>query len=175
MVLHCYKQLDAYNTTAAVGDADYKTCEEYFVHGLRDLEAAGFANCRFGVVPFGRSIAPTQAIAQKWGMEALVNSASKDFNDVNGTYTRWNLQRNGLNPADTGALTQEQLLALADKCAAANGWMLINTHIFDNWDNDFTRINDFISHCKEKGFQFMTLGQAWAQRKPIYDWYEMLN
>lgn len=174
IVLHCYKQLDAYNTTSAVGDADYKTCEADFVHGLKDLQTAGFANCKFWVTPFGRSNAPLQTIAQKWGMECLVKSASVNFNGIDSSYTRWDIQRCGLNATDTGSLTQAQLLTLADKCAAANGWMVINTHITDGWGSDFTRINDFISHCKEKGYQFMTLGQAWALRKSIYEWYEML-
>ena len=175
VVLHCYKQIDEYQTTASIGDTAYKACESDFVHGLRDLQSAGFANCKFWVVPFGRSNAPLQAIAQKWGMECLVKSASTDYNGIDGAHTRWELSRNGLNPTDSGALTQEQLLTLADRCATVKGMLLINTHIFDGWGSDFTRINDFISHCKDKGYQFMTLGQAWSLRRPIYDWYSMLK
>ena len=31
---------------------------------------------------------------------------------------------------------------------------------------------EFANYCKEKGFEFMTLGDAWRIRKPIYEWYE---
>ena len=105
-------------------------------------------------------------------MECLITSAKKDYNLSDGKFSRYEIQRSGLNADDTGTLTQEQLLALADQCADANGWLLINTHISAGWNGDFTRITDFITHCKEKGFEFMTLGDAWRIRKPIYEWYE---
>lgn len=48
-------------------------------------------------------------------------------------------------------------------------------HITDGWGGDYTRITDVINRCKDKGYQFMTMGQAWAVRKPIYDWFAMMN
>lgn len=66
-------------------------------------------------------------------------------------------------------------MELVDKCAAENGLLVINTHITDGWGGDYTRITDVIARCKEKGYQFMTMGQAWAVRKPVYDWFAMMN
>lgn len=172
VVLHGYTQNEAYKNASTIGDANYKIAEDDFVHGLRDLMTAGFVDCKFWVSPYGVAQECLQDMARKWGMECLITSAKKEFNGSDGKFGRYEIQRSGLNAYDTGTLTQEQLLALADQCADANGWLLINTHITDGWNGDFTRITDFISHCKEKGFEFMTLGDAWRIRKPIYDWYD---
>lgn len=172
VVLHGYTQNEAYKNASVIGDANYKVAENDFVHGLRDLMAAGFVDCKFWVSPYGVSQECMKNLARKWGMECLITSAKKDYNGSDGKFSRYEIQRSGLNADDTGTLTQEQLLALADQCADANGWLLINTHISAGWNGDFTRITDFITHCKEKGFEFMTLGDAWRIRKPIYEWYE---
>ena len=172
IVLHGYTQNEAYKTAVNVGDENYKIAEDDFVHGLHDLISAGFVNCKFWVTPYGVSQKCLQQLAQKWGMECLITTAKKEFNRTDGKFSRYEIQRSGLNAADTGALSQAELIELADKCAMENGWLLVNTHITDGWNNDFTRINEFISHCKEKGFEFMTLGEAWGIRKPIYDWYD---
>lgn len=105
VVLHCYQQIDAYKNAAAVGDDNYKLAEADFVHGLKDLHDAGFANYKYWVTPFGLSNLPLRTIAQKWGMECLIKSASTDYNRLDGKYSRWNIHRCGLNPTDTGALT----------------------------------------------------------------------
>lgn len=172
IVLHGYTQNEAYKTAVNIGDENYKIAEDDFVHGLHDLISAGFVNCKFWVTPYGVSQKCLQQLARKWGMECLVTTAKKEFNRTDGKFSRYEIQRSGLNAADTGALSQAELIELADKCAAENGWLLVNTHITDGWNKDFTRINEFISHCKEKGFEFMTLGEAWRVRKPIYDWYD---
>lgn len=172
VVLHGYTQNEAYKNASTIGDANYKIAEDDFVHGLRDLMTAGFVDCKFWVSPYGVAQECLQDMARKWGMECLITTAKKEFNGLDGKFGRYEIQRSGLNADDTGTLTQEQLLALADQCADANGWLLINTHITNGWNGDFTRIADFISHCKEKGFEFMTLGDAWRIRKPIYDWYD---
>lgn len=172
IVLHGYTQNEAYKTAVNVGDENYKIAEDDFVHGLHDLISSGFVNCKFWVTPYGVSQKCLQHLAQKWGMECLITTAKKEFNRTDGKFGRYEIQRSGLNAADTGALSQAELIELADKCAMENGWLLVNTHITDGWNNDFTRINEFISHCKEKGFEFMTLGEAWRVRKPIYDWYD---
>ena len=172
IVLHGYTQNEAYKTAANIGDENYKIAEDDFVHGLHDLISAGFVNCKFWVTPYGVSQKCLQQLARKWGMECLITTAKKEFNRTDGKFSRYEIQRSGLNAADTGALSQAELIELADKCAAENGWLLVNTHITDGWNKDFTRINEFISHCKEKGFEFMTLGEAWRVRKPIYDWYD---
>ena len=172
IVLHGYTQNEAYKTAANIGDENYKIAEDDFVHGLHDLISAGFVNCKFWVTPYGVSQKCLQQLAQKWGMECLITTAKKEFNRTDGKFSRYEIQRSGLNAADTGALSQAELIELADKCAAENGWLLVNTHITDGWNKDFTRINEFISHCKGKGFEFMTLGEAWIVRKPIYDWYD---
>lgn len=172
IVLHGYTQNEAYKTAATIGDENYKIAEDDFVHGLQDLISDGFVDCKFWVTPYGVSQKCLQQLARKWGMECLITTAKKEFNRTDGKFSRYEIQRSGLNAADTGALTQAELIALADECAAENGWLLINTHITDGWNGDFTRISDFISHCKEKGFEFMTLGDAWRIRKPIYDWYD---
>lgn len=172
VVLHGYTQNEAYKNASTIGDANYKIAEDDFVHGLRDLMTAGFIDCKFWVSPYGVAQECLQDMARKWGMECLITTAKKEFNGSDGKFGRYEIQRSGLNADDTGTLTQEQLLALADQCAYANGWLLINTHISNGWNGDFTRITDFITHCKEKGFEFMTLGDAWRIRKPIYEWYE---
>ena len=172
VVLHGYTQNEAYKNASVIGDANYKVAENDFVHGLRDLMTAGFVDCKFWVSPYGVSQECMKNLARKWGMECLITSAKKDYNGSDGKFSRYEIQRSGLNADDTGTHTQEQLLALADQCADANGWLLINTHISDGWNGNFTRITDFITHCKEKGFEFMTLGDAWRIRKPIYEWYE---
>ena len=172
VVLHGYTQNEAYKTAKNVGDANYKIAEDDFVHGLHDLISAGFVDCKFWVTPYGVSQKCLQQLARKWGMECLITTAKKEFNRTDGKFSRYEIQRSGLNAADTGTLSQAELIELADKCAAENGWLLVNTHITNGWNNDFTRINEFISHCKEKGFEFMTLGEAWRVHKPIYDWYD---
>ena len=172
IVLHGYTQNEAYKTAVNIGDENYKIAEDDFVHGLQDLISAGFVDCKFWVTPYGVSQKCLQQLARKWGMECLITTAKKEFNRTDGKFSRYEIQRSGLNAADTGALSQAELIELADKCAMENGWLLVNTHITDGWDKDFTRINEFISHCKEKGFEFMTLGDAWRVRKPIYDWYD---
>lgn len=172
IVLHGYTQNEAYKTAKNVGDENYKIAEDDFVHGLHDLISAGFVDCKFWVTPYGVSQKCLQQLARKWGMECLITTAQKEFNRTDGKFSRYEIQRSGLNASDTGTLSQEELIALADKCAVENGWLLVNTHITNGWNNDFTRINEFISHCKEKGFEFLTLGEAWRIRKPIYDWYD---
>lgn len=172
IVLHGYTQNEAYKTAVNIGDENYKIAEDDFVHGLHDLISAGFVNCKFWVTPYGVSQKCLQQLARKWGMECLITTAKKEFNRTDGKFSRYEIQRSGLNAADTGALSQAELIELADKCAAENGWLLVNTHITDGWNKDFTRINEFILHCKENGFEFMTLGEAWRARKPIYDWYD---
>ena len=172
IVLHGYTQNEAYKTAVNIGDENYKIAEDDFVHGLQDLISAGFVDCKFWVTPYGVSQKCLQQLARKWGMECLITTAKKEFNRTDGKFSRYEIQRSGLNAADTGALSQAELIELADKCAMENGWLLVNTHITDGWDKDFTRINEFIFHCKEKGFEFMTLGDAWRVRKPIYDWYD---
>lgn len=172
IVLHGYTQNEAYKTAVNIGDEKYKIAEDDFVHGLHDLISAGFVNCKFWVTPYGVSQKCLQQLARKWGMECLITTAKKEFNRTDGKFSRYEIQRSGLNATDTGALSQAELIELADNCAMENGWLLVNTHITDGWNQDFTRINEFISHCKEKGFEFMTLGEAWKVRKPIYDWYD---
>ena len=172
VVLHGYTQNEAYRNASVIGDENYKVAEDDFVHGLNDLMSAGFVDYKFWVTPYGVAQDCLKNLARKWGMECLITTAKKEYNGSDGKYSRYEIQRSGLNAGDTGTLTQEQLLALADQCADANGWLLINTHITDGWNGDFTRITDFITHCKEKGFEFMTLGDAWRIRKPIYEWYE---
>lgn len=172
VVLHGYTQNEAYKTATDIGDSNYKIAEDDFVHGMQELINAGFINCKYWVTPFGVSRKCLQQLARKWGMECLVTTAKKEYNRTDGKFSRYEIQRSGLNPSDAGTLTQAELIALADECAKENGWLLVNTHIYE-WKDGFTRINDFISHCKEKGFEFMTLGDAWKIRKPIYDWYDM--
>lgn len=172
IVLHGYTQNEAYNAMQEIGDANYKIAEDDLVHGLRDLQAAGFCDYRYWVTPFGITSKPARQLAQKWGMECLVSTANSDYNGTNGKYGRYMLQRSGLNAGDTGALTYAELLTLADECAEANGWLMINTHIYSGWNGDFSRITEFITHCKAKGYTFTTLGEAWRIRKPIYEWYE---
>ena len=171
VVLHGYTQADAYKDAEAFDDANYKLAESDFVKGLTDLKKSGFVDCKYWVTPFGVSQPCMQKLARKWGMKCLITTAKAEYNGTDGKYTRWELRRSGLNPDDTGALTYAQLLALADQCASANGWLLVNTHIYD-WTSGYDRINDFIAHCKAQGFEFMTLGEAWEIRKYIYDWYD---
>ena len=170
VVLHGYTQATAYRDALAFDDANYKAAEEDFVKGLSDLLKSGFCDPKYWVTPYGVSQACMQRLAKKWGMKCLVTSAKTDYNGTDGKYTRWELQRSGLNPDDTGTMTYQQLTALADSCAAHNGLLLINTHIY-NWTDGYDRINDFITHCKNAGFEFMTLGEAWSIWKYVYDWY----
>ena len=171
VVLHGYTQATAYRDAVSFDDANYKLAESDFVKGLTDLKLSGFCNCEYWVTPYGISQACMQRLAKKWGMKCLVTTAKTEYNGTDGKYSRWEIQRSGLTPSDsTGTLTYQQLVDLADDCAENNGWLLINTHIYD-WTNGYTRLNNFITHCKEKGFEFMTLGEAWTIRKYIYDWY----
>lgn len=172
IVLHGYTQNEAYKKASAVGDENYKIAEDDFVHGLRDMITAGFVDCKYWVTPYGVAQQCLQQLARKWGMECLVTTAKKEYNSTDGKFGRYEIQRSGLNANDSGALSYAELLTLADQCAENNGWLLINTHITDGWNGDFSRITDFITHCKEKGFEFMTLGDAWRIKKPIYDWYD---
>lgn len=55
--------------------------------------------------------------------------------------------------------------------AANDGWLILMTH-FATWGDstaEATRFNDMINYIKGLGFEFMTLGEAWEIRKPIYD------
>ena len=171
VVLHGYTQADAYRDAVAFDDANYKLAESDFVKGLTDLKKSGFVDCKYWVTPFGISQPCMQKLARKWGMKCLITTAKTEYNGTDGKYTRWEIQRSGLNPADTGTLTYAQLLALADQCASANGWLLVNTHIY-NWTDGYNRINDFITHCKNAGFEFTTIGEAWEIKRYIYDWYD---
>lgn len=171
VVLHGYAQISAYKDAVAFDDANYKLAEADFAKGLSDMLSSGFCNPKYWVTPYGVSQNCMQRLAKKWGMKCLVTTAKTEYNGTDGKYTRWELQRSGLNPADTGALSYQGLLDLADSCAANNGWLIVNTHIYD-WTNGYDRINDFITHCKNKGFEFLTLGEAMEIRWPVYNWYE---
>lgn len=171
VVLHGYAQISAYRDAVAFDDANYKLAEADFAKGLSDMLSSGFCNPKYWVTPYGVSQNCMQRLAKKWGMKCLVTTAKTEYNGTDGKYTRWELQRSGLNPADTGALSYQGLLDLADSCAANNGWLIVNTHIYD-WTNGYDRINDFITHCKNKGFEFLTLGEAMEIRWPVYNWYE---
>ena len=77
-----------------------------------------------------------------------------------------------LDPNDTSpnislAETKEQ----ARLCAEQNGWLLICTH-FSGWGDDISRFTEFCDYAKSLGFEFMTYGEAWNIRKPIYELYE---
>ena len=39
---------------------------------------------------------------------------------------------------------------------------------------DYSRFTELIDYLRELGYEFMTIGEAWSYRKPIYDIYDML-
>ena len=173
-VVHCYNQIQSYRyPTEGYEDAEHlKRSEEDFVHALQDLHKAGFTDYKFWPTPFGSVPDEFQRMARKWGMECALTTAKKSYETTEAAHGRYALRRAARGPQDGDYTTMEDLISLADGAQAERGWLIINTH-FADWSEDHSRFDQFVSYCKSIGFRFMTLGEAWRIRKPIYDFYEM--
>lgn len=174
VVLHGYSQIAEYQDPDAEGNPEI--CEDNFVHGLQDMLAAGFGNPRFWVTPYGSCQESLQRIARRWGMHAIC-ATHNTYNTTDGSEGRYNLNRCALNerdsdptdPEETYTSSMAELKAIAQEAAENNGWLILMTH-FANWtDGDHSRFDEFITFAEALGFEFMTLGEAWDYRKPIYD------
>lgn len=172
-VIHCYNQIQSYRypTEGYEDEAHLALCEEDLVHGLQDLHRAGFTDYRFWPTPFGSVPQEFQSLARKWGLECALTTGKKSYETTQAVYGRYALRRAALGPEDGEYTTMDDLTALADSAQAENGWLIINTH-FADWGEDISRFDQFVSYCKSIGFTFMTLGEAWRIRKPIYTLYE---
>lgn len=174
VVLHGYSQIAEYQRPDENGNIE--KCEEDFVHGLQDMLAAGFCNPKFWVSPYGSSQDSIQRIARRWGMQAMCASHNT-YNTMDGRSGRYNLCRCALNerdsdpndPNETYTSSMAEIKAIAEEAAENHGWLILMTH-FSNWtDGEHSRFDEFVTYAKGLGFEFMTLGEAWDYRKPIYD------
>lgn len=176
VVLHAYAQKDEYRNPDA--DENLAVIEDDFVHGLRDMQAAGFATPRFWVAPYGANTESIQRLAGKWGVAATCITGNA-YNTTDGSAGRYSLKRYALNERDSTGTSDEYTTSLAGLKAAAaeaanhSGWLIVMTH-FANWtDDEHSRFDDFVTYAKSLGYTFMTLGEAWDFRKAIYDLNDM--
>lgn len=166
-ILHGYSQADIYQDSTNHA----AECEDNVVHGLQDLNNAGFTNYKFWATPYGVNTDVLKTIARRWGINSYCTTQI-GFENTDATHGRYGLNRTHLDPNDTSpnislAETKEQ----ARLCAEQNGWLLICTH-FSGWGDDISRFTEFCDYAKSLGFEFMTYGEAWNIRKPIYELYE---
>lgn len=159
-----------------------------FVTGLRNLHKSGFANCDFWVTPGGVQYAGCQALARKYGMKALIagvngiNIANPQGSlPTSGSImtrrdnSRWRIIRANLRPEDDQDWTLQNLKDLASYGVNLGSWLILCMHSYQWTDSDdhSARLAEFVAHAKSLGYEFMTLGEAWTYKEPLYRLYDM--
>lgn len=191
IVLHGYNQ-DSNNPWDDI-DTRVSDYEANFVHGLRDLHQAGFANCDFWVTPAGIRNLSAQRFARKYGMKAMIIGVNginliDATNTISGTDTgnltywdgsRYLIRRANLRYEDDVDWTLQNLKDIANRGTNHGAWLVLCTHAYQ-WYNDATkraafesRYAEFIAYAKSLGYEFMTLGEAWSYREAAYNLYDM--
>lgn len=168
-ILHGYNQGTYYQNC----QTEYAACEDDVVHGLQDLHNGGFTDYKFWATPFGIMGEELDRMARRWGIESYCTTRL-GYESTQAEHGRYGLNRTHLDPndEDSGNVPISDTYEQAKLCSEENGWLLICTH-FAQWGDDVSRFNDFVSYAKSLGFEFMTYGEAWRIRKPIYELYEM--
>ena len=162
-VIHSFSQNKAYED----GDLDLAMSDLY--RGLQDMQKMGFVDFRHWVSPYGVNNEVMQNLARKAGLDSLVSIGQMRVVGLSPSDTRYNIPRVGWEPT----VPVSDIKNLINQCVETNGWLLLGTHIYQWSDMDIQeKFNDVVSYAKEKGCQFMTLGEAIRKRMPAYQFYE---
>lgn len=168
MNIHAYSQVDAYNSGAT---RDIVVAEANFCKGLRQMREFGFLDYMYWCTPFGVSDADIQGLAKRHGIKCLIRSGINTAFVGTGDLSRFDIPRASLNNNDTAL---QQLKSLVDKIVAANGWLLVTTHMSESSWSDTSRFTEFVTYAKNNGCVFKTISEAWAERQYIFDLYSTL-
>ncbi len=167
IVYHCQNQIPAYNVGST---RDMAVAEADFVRGLRDMQALGFSDFQYWVSPYGVNDKDMQDLARRHGMKCLLD-VSNLYNTLQNA-NRFAIHRYGFNPTDTESNTFAALKDAVDACVEQNGWLILCMHSYDTGWKNTTRFADLIAHVNNRA-KFLTLSEAFAIRKPIYEANEM--
>lgn len=168
MNIHAYSQINAYNSGASRNIVD---AEANFVKGLRQMREFGFLDYNYWCTPFGVSDSDIQNVAKRHGLKCLIRSGIQTAYVGTTRMNPFAIPRASLNP---NAEALGQCKTLVDSCAANNGWLLITTHFYEQaWSGSTSIFDEFVQYALGKGCVFKTISEAWIERKPIFELYEM--
>lgn len=170
--VHGYVQDEFYNLPPSRNIAQARAD---LIHGMRDMQAAGFQNYKHWCTPYGVTDYQIKNLARYVGMECIIASAYQgggmEYIEAMSPSSKWQISRNTFSESLVSAL-QTSVGIIVPR----NGWILLETH-FSKADNQTTAfrtaLSDFITYAKNAGCQFVTLNEEWKRRKPVYDFFEM--
>lgn len=149
---------------------DIAECETDLINAMQVFNEKGFVDTEFLVTPFGGANIEEQALASKWGFNALINSADYVSNHL-WQQGRFKIRRVLLT--SDNSLTYYQ--TLIDNAYDAGDWLLFETHtdIAEQWDA--TLVGNVIDYVQSKNIKIMPINQAYRFRKPCYDLYAIFK
>lgn len=190
MLIHCYHQSGA----ADWGNPPYRNldnCRANLAKGLRQMREYGFTNYNLWVTPGGHHDADFEHLARYFGAGCLISTASATYNKITDNNRYW-IKRIMLTPSDSdsgGRYAMSVLKGYVDAFTAdeKGGWLLINTHYNENgwsgqWDATedsdgypvgYSRFNELVQYCKDKGCTFMSTQEAWSYYGPYLAYNEV--
>lgn len=137
------------------------------------FEAAGFSDMEYFVAPYGSQDEALQEMVRNLGFCCLVSIASHDALNNRCDHGRYDIPRFGFNATDSPGREFAALKKLIDQTATANGWLLVGTHVYNEWTPELfdTRFREFVDYAKGKGLRFVTLNEGFKLYEPVFEHY----
>ena len=169
MIFHCYTQDPAYKNDS---DRNLVIVEQNIVKGLRLMRQYQFVNYNYWITPYGVYDKDIVNLAKKYGFKCIASTANNLVNTPS-ELDRYFIKRCALNQNDETTTIQ----SVKDRIdELKNGdWLVITTH-FNTWDVDigYDRFAEIVGHARNKGCQFKTFSEAYANYEDLANKHESM-
>ena len=175
-VLHSYSQSDK---TAYMANP-----EPDMVHGLQDLQDAGFLDFHFWITPWGLNGTQYEKLCRRYNLKALVYSSAitDDVENVVNTISNINqyrLHRYELKNNDSN-VSLDKIKSAVDYIVENGGWLIVCTHMNNatsgGWDDNGQEIDwslgtdafsQICTYAKNNNVEISTLGEGFRIFEPV--------